>query len=161
MALLPPGKRHPSVHPGAAQEGSTDQRVVGRAPAAQRPPPTPPHPSPSRQGGPGPAGPVAAGWPYRRPQLEIAAPAEPHPGAQTPCSFDPGGLWSHPLKPLLLGSQGPADEGKGLRGWKARFCPTGLHFLWEVKLCTNLVSLFHEIRWFRPLPCTGPGVLGH
>ena len=157
MALLPPGKRHHSVHPGAAQEGSTDQRAVGRAPAAQQPPPTPPHPSASRQRGRGPAGSVAAGWPYLRPQLKVtvAAPEDLHPGAWTPCSFDPGGLWSHPLKPLFLGSQGPAAEGKGLRGWKACLCPTGLHFLWESSSVQTSSHFFTRFGGFGRFPAPG------
>ena len=109
VALLPLGKQHPRVQQGPAQEGSTDQRVAGRAPAAQRLPPTPPHPSPSRQGDPGPAGPVAAGWPYLRTQLEVtvASPCTATPRSMVPCSFNPGGLWSHPTAAPASGQPRP------------------------------------------------------
>lgn len=70
----------------------------------------------------------------------LLPPAQPHPGAWSPALSILGGSGVTPLQPLLLGSQGPTAKGKGLQGWKARLCTTGLHLLREINLCTNFVS---------------------
>lgn len=81
---------------------------------------------------------LGGGWPYSQPQLEatVASPAELHPGARTPCSFNPGGSGVTPLQPLLLAAKAPQPrEGPG---WKAQFLSHRLQFLLNqsmYKLC--------------------------
>lgn len=90
----------------------------------------------------------------------LLPPAQPHPGARTPCSFNPGGLWSHPTAAPASGQPRPHSRGEGAPGLESpplHHRPpfsSGNQSMYKLRL-------FHKIRWFRPLPCTGPGVLGN
>lgn len=176
VALLPLGKQHPRVQPGPAQEGSTDQRVAGRAPAAQRLPPTPPHPSPSSQGHPGPAGPVAAGWPYLRPQLEVTVAS---PCTATPRSTDPllfqswGALESPHCSPCFWAAKAPQPRGRGSGAGKPASAPQASIFFGKSiyvqtsSLSQDSVVSAASLHWTRRLrklkrrvsaaPSRGPG----
>ena len=86
----------------------------------------PPHPSPSSQGHPGPAGPVAAGWPYLRPQLEVTVAS---PCTATPRSTDPllfqswGALESPHCSPCFWAAKAPQPRGRGSGAGKPASAP--------------------------------------
>lgn len=92
----------------------------------------------------------------------LLPPAEPHPGARTPCSFNPGGLWSHPTAAPASGQPRPRSRGEGAPGLESPILPhrppvsLGNQSMYKLRLTLSQDSVvsaasLHWTRRFRKL----------
>ena len=128
LASGSPGCSRALLRKAAQTRGQQAELQWLRAPVA---PPTPPHPSPSRQGDPGPAGPVAAGWPYLRPQLEVtvASPCRATPRSTDPLLFQSWGALESPhCSPCFWAAKALQPRGRGSGAGKPNSAPQASSF---------------------------------